>query len=65
MKKDLLNTPKQSELDAMYSLFAQLVLDEAIHSFRKKQLQEKIDQSLAAGDKSTFLRLSKEYKQIS
>ncbi|GAA3328218.1 hypothetical protein GCM10020331_071290 [Ectobacillus funiculus] len=36
----MLNAPKQAGLDAMYSLFAEMVLEESIRKFRKEQLQK-------------------------
>ncbi|WP_159883041.1 IDEAL domain-containing protein [Paenibacillus puerhi] len=46
--------------DMMLSLFAEMVLDEAICNFREKRLYHEIDQALAAGDESTFLALTNE-----
>jgi uncharacterized protein YpiB (UPF0302 family) len=50
--------------DQMFSLFAELLLDQAVRQFQKKQLYAKIDESLAKQDKATFLKLSRELKQL-
>lgn len=64
MKKYMLNAPKQAGLDAMYSLFAEMVLEESIRTFRKEQLKKEIDHSLERGDKDAFLRLTRELKML-
>ncbi|MGG2065663.1 IDEAL domain-containing protein [Bacillus sp. S14(2024)] len=65
MKKHLLNTPAQSEVNVMDSLFAEMVLDKAIHDFRKEQIQKEIERSLQNRNKEEFLRLTEELKSIS
>ncbi|MGG2093264.1 IDEAL domain-containing protein [Bacillus sp. S13(2024)] len=65
MKKHLLNIPSQCEVNVMDSLFAEMVLDKAIHDFRKEQIQKEIDRSLQNRNKEEFLRLTEELKSIS
>ncbi|MGD6846561.1 IDEAL domain-containing protein [Rossellomorea aquimaris] len=63
MKKYLLNSP-QSEVPGIDSLFAEMILDKALLTFRKEQLEQKIDQSLRDRNKKEFLRLTEELNQI-
>lgn len=63
MKKYLLNSP-QSEVPGIDSLFAEMILDKALLTFRKEQLEQKIDQSLRDRNKEEFLRLTEELNQI-
>lgn len=65
MKKHLLNTPSQPEVNVTDSLFAEMVLDKAIHDFRKEQIQKEIDRSLQNRNKEEFLRLTEKLKNIS
>lgn len=50
--------------DQLLSLFAELLLDQAVHRFQQKQLYAKIDESLAKQDKASFLKYSKELKEL-
>jgi len=50
--------------DMMLSLFAEMVLDEAVRSFREKRLYHEIDQALAAGDESSFIALTTELNSL-
>ncbi|MCA1060527.1 IDEAL domain-containing protein [Rossellomorea aquimaris] len=63
MKKYLLNSP-QSDVNHMESLFAEMILDEALLTFRKEQIAQGIDQALRNRNKEEFLRLTEELKQI-
>lgn len=63
MKKYLLNSP-QSDVNHMESLFAEMILDEALLAFRKEQIAQGIDQALRNRNKEEFLRLTEELKQI-
>ena len=63
MKKYLLNSP-QSDVNHMDSLFAEMILDEALLTFRKGQIAKEIDHSLRNRNKEEFLRLTEELKQI-
>ncbi|MBW3112250.1 IDEAL domain-containing protein [Bacillus sp. MCCB 382] len=63
MKKYLLNSP-QSDVNHMDSLFAEMILDEALLTFRKEQIAQGIDQALHKRNKEEFLRLTEELKQI-
>lgn len=49
---------------AMLSLFAELVLDEAIRNFREQRLYKEIDRALAIKDESYFLELTRELKNL-
>ncbi|MEK8127378.1 IDEAL domain-containing protein [Paenibacillus filicis] len=46
--------------DTMLSLFAEMVLDEAVRNFKEKRLYQEIDHALASGDESSFLALTTE-----
>ncbi|MFP3360338.1 IDEAL domain-containing protein, partial [Planococcus sp. SIMBA_143] len=61
MKKYLLNSP-QSDVNHMDSLFAEMILDEALLTFRKEQIAQGIDQALHKRNKEEFLRLTEELK---
>ncbi len=63
MKKHLLNSPK-SEVRHLYSLFAEMILDKALLTFRKEQILEGIDHSLCHRNKEEFLRLTEELKYL-
>ncbi|WP_064094102.1 IDEAL domain-containing protein [Rossellomorea aquimaris] len=63
MKKNLLNSP-QSDVNHMDSLFAEMILDEALLTFRKEQITQGIDQSLRQRNKEEFLRLTEELNHI-
>ncbi|KPL60321.1 IDEAL domain-containing protein [Rossellomorea vietnamensis] len=63
MKKYLLNSP-QSDVNHMDSLFAEMILDEALLTFRKEQIAQGIDQALSKRNKKEFLRLTEELKEI-
>jgi uncharacterized protein YpiB (UPF0302 family) len=64
MEKNLLNSP-QPEVNVIDSLFAEMVLDQALLDFRKEKIQQKIEESLRDRNKREFLRLAKELKNIS
>lgn len=64
MEKYLLNAPKQSVGNVVDSLFAEMVLEKALYDFRKAELKKQIDETLIAGDKEKFYRLSEELKQL-
>jgi uncharacterized protein YpiB (UPF0302 family) len=50
--------------DQLLSLFAEMLLDQAVRQFQKKQLYAKIDESLENQDKDTFLKLSQELRKL-
>ena len=50
--------------DHLLSLFAEMLLDQAVKDFEKKRLYEQIDDALAKRDVETFLQLSKQWKEI-
>ncbi|AYV66473.1 MULTISPECIES: IDEAL domain-containing protein [Niallia] len=64
MEKYLLNAPKQSVGNVVDSLFAEMVLEKALYDFQKAALKKQIDETLIAGDKELFYRLTKELNQL-
>jgi uncharacterized protein YpiB (UPF0302 family) len=64
MEKNLLNSP-QPEVNVIDSLFAEMVLDQALLDFRKEKIQQKIEESLRDRNKREFLRLTEELKNVS
>lgn len=65
MENNLLNTPPETEVNVVYSEFADMVLNKALLDFRKEQLRKEIDRSLENRNKDEFLRLTEELKKIS
>lgn len=63
-KLKLVRLPKP-KLNAMDSLYAEMLLDQALLDFRKRTILEKIDFSLRDKNKEDFLRLTEELKRIS
>ncbi|MEG9297812.1 IDEAL domain-containing protein [Mangrovibacillus sp. Mu-81] len=59
MKKHLLHSP-QPETNSIDSLLAEMVLDEALMTFRKEQITQQIDISLRNRNKEEFQRLTDE-----
>ncbi|MDP4107837.1 IDEAL domain-containing protein [Neobacillus sp. PS3-12] len=64
MEKNLKNLPQPSD-ENMDSLFAEMVLDNALMNFRKDKIRREIDRSLKERNKEVFLRLTAELKEIS
>jgi uncharacterized protein YpiB (UPF0302 family) len=58
VEKDKLKT------NSLYSLIAEMFLDEVVEKFEKERLYKLIDQSLARQDKQMFLRLSRRLKEM-
>ncbi|MFC0214836.1 IDEAL domain-containing protein [Paenibacillus chartarius] len=50
--------------DALLSLFAEMVWDEAIRKYKERHLYEEIDSALAKGDQVSFLALTNELKSL-
>jgi uncharacterized protein YpiB (UPF0302 family) len=50
--------------DHLVSLFAEMILDQAVFEFEKERLLQKIDDALAAGDKERFYLLCEEYQEL-
>ncbi|MFE5317195.1 IDEAL domain-containing protein [Paenibacillus sp. NPDC056579] len=50
--------------DMMLSLFAEMVLDEAVRKYREQYLYREIDLALAKGDEVSFLALTTELKSL-
>ncbi len=65
MENNLLNASPKTEVNIVYSEFADMVLNKALLDFRKEQLQKEIDRSLENRNKEEFLRLTEELKKIS
>jgi uncharacterized protein YpiB (UPF0302 family) len=63
MKKHLLHSP-QPEINSVDSLLAEMVLDEALLTFRKEQIIQQIDISLTNRNKEEFMQLTEELKRI-
>lgn len=64
MKKNLFRS-QQPDVTIIDSISAEIVLEKALLDFRKKKIQQKIDQSLKDKNKSEFLRLTEKLKNIS
>ncbi|MBD1371604.1 YpiB family protein [Hazenella sp. IB182357] len=47
--------------DHLLELFAEMILDQSIKTYRQHTLYEQIDQALVAGDRDAFMQLSKQY----
>ncbi len=63
MEKNLKNLPQPSD-ENMDSLFAEMVLDNALLDFRKDKIRKEIDRSLQERNKEVFLKLTEELKNI-
>ncbi|GIQ67573.1 IDEAL domain-containing protein [Xylanibacillus composti] len=50
--------------DALLSLHAEMVLDQALREFRLRQLYEAIDEALQYGDEATFLKLTDDLRAL-
>jgi uncharacterized protein YpiB (UPF0302 family) len=50
--------------DALLSLYAEMVWDEAIRKYKEQHLYKEIDSALAKGDQLTFLALTNELKLL-
>lgn len=50
--------------EAMLSLYAEFILDEAIRKYREEHLYKAIDSALANRDEETFLALTQELKSV-
>lgn len=50
--------------DTMLSLFAEIVLDEAVRKFREQYLYKEIDKALAEGDEDSFIALTTELRTL-
>ncbi|WCK56097.1 IDEAL domain-containing protein [Aneurinibacillus sp. Ricciae_BoGa-3] len=48
----------------LLSLMAEMVLDEAITSYKVQNLYQQIDEALKMGDKESFQKLTDELKQV-
>lgn len=49
--------------EALLSLHAEMVLDEALRSFRIRRLYEQIDRALLSKDQESFLKLTAQLKE--
>lgn len=50
--------------DSLFSLMAEIILDESIRDFRKKDLYRRIDEALERGDEKQFLQLTEQWLKI-
>lgn len=50
--------------EAMLSLSAEMIWDEAIRKYRTERIYEEIDKALASGDETTFRNLTDELKTL-
>lgn len=50
--------------EAMLSLTAEMIWDDAIRKHRTRQIYDAIDQALAAGDEAAFQMLTTELKDL-
>jgi uncharacterized protein YpiB (UPF0302 family) len=50
--------------DTLLGLLAEIVLDQAVRSFRENKLYVEIDQALASGDQHKFIQLTNELKVL-
>lgn len=50
--------------DALLDLHAEMILDQALAEFKKKQIYEAIDQALVRGDEAGFLKWTQELKAL-
>lgn len=48
----------------MYSLIAEMLLEKAVHDFKKQQIYKQIDNALDARDKRKFNRLCKQWREL-
>lgn len=52
------------QYEALLGLTAELILDEAIRSYKREQLQQAIDEALAAGNEAQFYELTKKLQDL-
>lgn len=57
-------SPIDKDTEKIYSLFADLIIDQANYRFKKHQLNEKINRSLDEGDKDSFLKYTEELNKL-
>ncbi len=50
--------------DKLLGLFAEILLDQAVLEFQRKQLYRQIDEALETGDKEVFMELSEKWLKI-
>jgi uncharacterized protein YpiB (UPF0302 family) len=56
--------PIDKETEKIYSLFADLIIDQAKYQYEKKQLLVKIDQALDSGDKENFIKYTNSLTEL-
>lgn len=52
------------QYEAMLGLTAELILDEAIRSYKREKLQQAIDDALASGDEAQFYELTQKLQEL-
>ncbi|KEQ26073.1 MULTISPECIES: IDEAL domain-containing protein [Paenibacillus] len=50
--------------EMMLSLFAEMLLDEALRNYKEQVLYKEIDQALAKGDEQSFIALTTELNTL-
>lgn len=50
--------------DSLFSLVAEIILDQAVRDYRQKELYRRIDEALANGDEQQFLQLTEQWLKI-
>ncbi|WP_068775418.1 IDEAL domain-containing protein [Paenibacillus sp. FJAT-26967] len=50
--------------EALLGLVAEMIMDDAIRTYKEKNLYQQIDSALAEGDEASFLALTAELKSI-
>jgi uncharacterized protein YpiB (UPF0302 family) len=50
--------------DTLLGLLAEMILDQAVRSFRENRLYVEIDEALATGDEPKFIKLTNELKEL-
>ena len=66
-KRYYLKSPAQNEkeMNITDADFAELLLEKSLFDFKKQQIKNEIDKSLAQRNKAEFLRLATELKNLS
>lgn len=54
----------RAEYEALLSIFAELVWDEALKKFKEEKLYQEIDSALERGDEHSFYNLTNELKSF-
>jgi len=52
------------QYEAMLGLTAELILDDALRTYKRDQLQKSIDEALASGNEQMFYQLTQELQEL-